>query len=701
MNSGLRSRSVVTVIIGAILVAIALASQPVRASGPWYVAPGGGDSNGCLDVDDACATIEGALAKADAGDTIYVATGTYIGDGDQVVRLAQDVTLSGGWNQAFTVQSGVSTIDGEGSRAGITVEQGVTVTVERFVIQHGTGSSSYLWREGGGIHNKGTLYLDHCTIRYNSNQYYGGGIYNDSPGVMTINCSSITHNTVMLPQGGGSGGGIGNDGELILNDSIISNNTVNYQGGGIASTNHRITLNNSVVSHNAAGHIGGGICNYVTLTLNDSTVHDNTAGQNGGGIYQSSLLATLALNNSTLAHNTADGNGGGIYLASGMLKLNSSTIYGNTAGQQGGGVSRHDGAATLQNTLLAGNMSSVSPNCYGAIDSLGYNLVGNTSGCDFAESTGDLLNVNAGLFPLLFGSPGFYPLSPDSLAIDAANPSGCTDHLGNPLTTDQRGAARSLDGDNDGSAVCDIGAYEFDPAAPITVTQVFLPAAGRSFCADFFDDFSDPTSGWPVGEDGYVRSEYLNGEYRILTKQAGYLYLFKAPTCGRQDYVVEVDVRWVGSPGSSYGLVFGITANFDQYYLFDMNTDYRQFRLLRRDSGGFTAIVPPTGSMAINGGTANNHLRVTRNGGQMTLEVNGVVLGIWNDSAVVGATGAGIVSSPYSSNPSSDARFDNFSVGNWSESSVSVHGPGEMLAFPHGNSVPDAYRREVLADIEW
>ena len=35
-------------LVSAALAIIALATQPARAAGPWYVAPGGSDSNDCL-----------------------------------------------------------------------------------------------------------------------------------------------------------------------------------------------------------------------------------------------------------------------------------------------------------------------------------------------------------------------------------------------------------------------------------------------------------------------------------------------------------------------------------------------------------------------------------------------------------------------------------------------------------------------------
>jgi len=191
---------------------------------------------------------------------------------------------------------------------------------------------------------------------------------------------------------------------------------------------------------------------------------------------------------------------------------------------------------------------------------------------------------------------------------------------------------------------------------------VYLPTIFRNYCSDFFDDFSNPGSGWPVGEDIYLRAEYLNGEYRVFTKRAGYLYLFRAPACDRENYVVEVDARWYGSTGNSYGLLFGLTSGYSRYYLFDMNTDFRTFRVYRREPSGLITVVPVTASSAIKSGTASNHLKVTRNGGYFTLEVNGSQVWFGYDSAITGLTGVGLVVSPYNDRPNADARFDNIKV---------------------------------------
>jgi hypothetical protein len=59
-----------------------------------------------------------------------------------------------------------------------------------------------------------------------------------------------------------------------------------------------------------------------------------------------------------------------------------------------------------------------------------------------------------------------------SPALDAGNPSGCRNNSGTLLQTDQRGLSRHVDSNNDGSARCDIGAFE---AKELFVVAAILP----------------------------------------------------------------------------------------------------------------------------------------------------------------------------------------------------------------------------------
>lgn len=232
----------------------------------------------------------------------------------------------------------------------------------------------------------------------------------------------------------------------------MQNGDVDGSGDGILNFG-TLTLNNVHIRNSASG-----ISNYgSSLTLNNSAV----SGSTGSGI--TSRDGSLTLNNSTISGSA----GRGITNHSGPLNLSNTTVSNNA----GGGIwSYPAGVATLKNTIVAGNRlgngSLYDCDVDTTLDSLGYNLIGVAS-CTFNSTTGDQIGspdspINPGLGPLI-GSPAYHPLLSGSPAIDAGNPAGCADHLGNSLLSDQRGAPRV--------GQCDIGAYEYTipgPAASIS-----------------------------------------------------------------------------------------------------------------------------------------------------------------------------------------------------------------------------------------
>ncbi|MBA2606059.1 MAG: carboxypeptidase regulatory-like domain-containing protein, partial [Acidobacteria bacterium] len=269
----------------------------------------------------------------------------------------------------------------------------------------------------------------------------------------------------------GAGGAIfANQGSLTLERVNVTGNSASNSAGGVyfAGGPHQIT--GSTVSANT-GSFCAGINNTGTLTVSNSTISGNTAGQggSGGGFCNSAINSIATLRNVTITNNTAF-TGGGIHQIAGTLNFGNTIVAGNTA------------ASGIGPEIFFNNS--------GAITSAGGNLVGdsgndstNTGTFDIAYQPSDKQNVNPLLGPLQNngGPTPTHALFVGSPAVDAglntlANGAG--------LTTDQRGTGfpRIRDGDGDGLAFVDIGAFEVQmvtTAATVSVSGRVLSSRGR------------------------------------------------------------------------------------------------------------------------------------------------------------------------------------------------------------------------------
>jgi hypothetical protein len=396
-----------------------VAPTALAASNTWYVdGLSGSDTNNCLAALTACKTIGHAISLAASGDFIMVAAATYTEN--LTIGISMEVIGSG---------ATATIIDGGGITTVVKISNASShVTLSGLTIRNGNAPV-----EGGGIFNLGTLTLVNSNV---SGNRVGSG------------CSGPSFCSVL-------GGGIYNSGgTLTINNSTISGNTASPSaassfpyGGGIANNRGTLTINNSTISGNIASHpighggiaYGAGIANLVgTVTINNSTVSGNNASPFGDPF-------GLGLSY-----------GGGISNG-GTMTISNATISGNSA-THGGGIS---GTTAPQNSVVADNPRG--GNCHGTMTSKGHNLSSDAT-CSFSGS-GDLNNTDPRL-----GTLGYYggptqtiPLLSGSPAIDAGNPSGCTDGQGRLLTTDQRGMPRP---DREDSVGCDIGAYESQSDQP-------------------------------------------------------------------------------------------------------------------------------------------------------------------------------------------------------------------------------------------
>lgn len=290
--------------------------------------------------------------------------------------------------------------------ARATYQENLTISISLHII--GAAATTTIIDGGGAgtvfVISSGTakVTLSNLTIR-NGSAPAGGGIYNN--GTLTISNSTVSGNVATASKlAGGTGGGIFSSGSLTVSDSTVSGN---YAAGAFAF---------------ARPAEGGGVTNGYSLTIINSTLSGNRTGPLGVG--------------------------GAIW--GGHAAINNSTISGNSA-FRGGGIAVD---ATIQNSIVANNSGG---NCAGVMTSNGYNLSSDNT-CNF-HGPGDLNNSDPLLGALQNngGPTQTMALLPGSPAIDAGNPSGCTDGSGHLLKTDQRGMPRS---DPEDSGGCDMGAYE-------------------------------------------------------------------------------------------------------------------------------------------------------------------------------------------------------------------------------------------------
>ncbi len=219
-----------------------------------------------------------------------------------------------------------------GSDRHFVVNNSGTLTVNSGVTLDGGGT-------GGGIrYNGGNLAIEGVTFN-NNHADNGGALYLGSGTSLMLNGS----NTFTNNSASESGGAIYNAGTLTFSEAItFSKNEASGNDGGAIYSSGNLTFSGTAnFDTNKANGSGGGIYNASTLTFADSvTFSINTASGDGGAIYSSGIVRLVGTDNKFTTNTATNGSGGAIYYsATGSLEFGSNyTFNGNNASADGGAV---------------------------------------------------------------------------------------------------------------------------------------------------------------------------------------------------------------------------------------------------------------------------------------------------------------------------------------------------------------------------
>ena len=380
--------------------------------------------------------------------------------------------------------------------------------------------SNTVYGDGGGIYvDAGRLDLLDSKLSKNTATLNGGGIFNDEGGVLNVERTEIFNNAAVYwtdpVEALSNAGGVFNRAEATISSSWIHDNRATTSGGGVTNRGRgEITLRDTIIERNHTLD-GGGIFNGNVLVMEGGGLVDNRAEEIGGGI---SNIGIATLSGLTIDGNQAD-TGGGVATRKGSaprqdgeVTISGCSMIGNVAasgsGRGGAIFAERDGDVTVELCTISGNEATFGAamaevdgqievshstiannrtrgadvaiidatrtgsirfgntfihnpemtNCSTRMATLGHNLDGDGT-CEMTR-TGDLAPRSVSIEALADnGGPSrTHALPADSPAIDAGHPGICPDH-------DQRGFAAPVDGNGDGTALCDIGAFEYGASA--------------------------------------------------------------------------------------------------------------------------------------------------------------------------------------------------------------------------------------------
>jgi predicted outer membrane repeat protein len=468
----------------------------------YYVKTTGVATNNGLSW-DSTKTFQSALDAATAGDTIWVASGTYVPDQSPDGTTSNVRNYSFHWDKDLKIFGGFdgteTELDDRDFNANTTTLSG----------SHGAPKSYHVIVN---VKTSNKCILDGFTIRdgeattgtpitYSSETIYtsaGGGMYNYQSEIRIFNCD-IRHN-----KSSGGGGMYNYQSAPLIRDVTFFANSARNSGGGMLnvepiSSGAKIGIFKVAFASNSADN-GGGMYNIrmrKALKIANTLFTSNSASKNGGAIYFFDTKAEVV--NSTFSSNrVTNGHGGAIYSTTNSdpliynsifwnnkigSKSNANTLVGSDLyGVKGSGTQTPSYTVQYSRLQLTSTSYSTTSN----------NRVSNSVGSFFQTPVG-FLNEYSPLGPDLIyrTSDDGHQLTKCSELVNKGDNSR-TSGLSNDLLDNRRISIQQVD----------LGAYEYE--APSLITRIYVDhsATGDKNGRSWKDAFSDLQSALDLACEG-------------------------------------------------------------------------------------------------------------------------------------------------------------------------------------------------------
>jgi predicted outer membrane repeat protein len=355
------------------------------------------------------------------------------------------------------------------------------LTLRGLSLSFGRGSGSGGCLAGEGADNTRLLLLDgvkfsNCTTVAGGDSPASGGAVSWPAGapVRVLNSNFDSNSAVSLGTGTAAGGALSVRGPLHIESSTFTANALNggiVVGGAVAANlalPGTIEIRDSVFTGNVAEPdavsspigIGGAAsldCTTCSISLQRNYFGANRSRSTGALFVRGNgAVASLALYNTSFVGNHSTGQGGALFANSALLEIRHATFFGNRAPTGGHIFTTQSSVSELSNSILApvaegsgtacsiGAVAAVAVGNYRSASDFSCNVAvpGSTPVADFR-----VVGVNEQQAVPVFG------FDRSSVVVDGADSGRC-------LPDDARGTLRPQDGNNDGSALCDAGAFE-------------------------------------------------------------------------------------------------------------------------------------------------------------------------------------------------------------------------------------------------